>query len=173
MEGEECTAKRRCFFIILRPLRPFINCIFAPAWSAEEDRNNGHMDEVLIVTAIRISWIQEVTQVQVNKQLLTILHSSCWATKFCPSSAPSSSLHTGHLDSSYLQPATINMKTSWVASPQFDHRWFVIRPWWIWNKSIQTEKVCKRPGQSVKKEGSAVLPPNIFNALDKLKNSNK
>ena len=112
MEGEECTAKRRCYFIILRPLRPFINCIFAPAWSAEEDRNNGHMDEVLIVTAIRISWIQEVTQVQVNKQLLTILHSSCWATKFCPSSAPSSSLHTGHLDSSYLQPATINMKTS-------------------------------------------------------------
>ena len=70
MDGEEeCTARRRWYFIILRP---FINCIFAPGWSGEED--NGQTDEVLIVTAKRISWIQEVTQVQINKQLITILH---------------------------------------------------------------------------------------------------
>ena len=63
MEGEERTTKRRWHFIILRP---FISCIFAPAWSGVEDRNNGHTNEVLRGTARRISWIQEVSQVPIN-----------------------------------------------------------------------------------------------------------
>ena len=64
-------SKKKVLFHHLEAIEAIYQLV-APAWSAEEDRNNGHMDEVLIVTAIRISWIQEVTQVQINKELLTI-----------------------------------------------------------------------------------------------------